>query len=424
MTLMVDPDLFSTFMTKISEFGTSPGGGLNREAGTTHHGQARDWFFGQLRDRGYRIQIDEIGNVFAVLEAKDRVDAPVVMVGSHLDSQPFGGRFDGAYGVIAAFTAVEALRADAEAMGVSPECSFVIVDWMNEEGARFQPSLLGSSVYCGELGLNYALTLCDGVGLNVEDELERIGYRGTDVAPRADFYIEMHVEGNDALEKADLQIGPFTRYWGAIKIRAAMHGETSHTGPTLMQDRRDATLAAAYAIVGTREISNRRDGALYSSCGRLVIQPNSPNMVADLATMFIELRSPDPDELQAAEAELMEVLRDSADMAGVTHEVISIDRREAGAFDPRLVALCEEQAESLGLGTMRLETIGGHDAVPISRKMPGIVIAIPSVGGVIHHPDEYSKPEDLINGANVLARMILAIERAGGDLDMTLKDRA
>lgn len=424
MTLTVDPDLFSTFMKKISEFGATPDGGLNREAGTTHHGQARDWFFGQLCDRGYRIQIDEIGNVFAVLEAKDRDDAPVIMVGSHLDSQPFGGRFDGAYGVIAAFTAVEALRADAEAMGVSPECSFVIVDWMNEEGARFQPSLLGSSVYCGELGLNYALTRCDGVGLNVEDELERIGYRGKDVAPRADFYIEMHVEGNDALEKADLQIGPFTRYWGAIKIRAAMHGETSHTGPTLMHDRRDATLAAAYAIVGTREISNRRDGALYSSCGRLVIQPNSPNMVADLATMFIELRSPDPDELQAAEAELMEVLRDSADMAGVTHEVISIDRREAGAFDPRLVALCEEQAESLGLGTMQLETIGGHDAVPISRKMPGIVIAIPSMGGVIHHPTEYSKPEDLINGANVLASMILAIERAGGDLDMALKDRA
>ncbi|WP_223427472.1 Zn-dependent hydrolase [Tateyamaria pelophila] len=424
MTLTVDPDLFSSFMEKISDFGSTSDGGLNREAGTTDHGLARDWFFGQLRDRGYQIRIDEIGNVFAVLEANAREDTPVIMVGSHLDSQPFGGRFDGAYGVIAAFAAVEALRAEAEASGAPPSCSFVIVDWMNEEGARFQPSLLGSSVYCGELGLNYALTRCDGAGLTVGDELERTGYRGKDAAPRADIYIELHVEGNDELEKTNLQIGPFARYWGALKIRAAMHGETAHTGPTLMRDRRDATLAAAHAIVGTREISDRRDGALYSSCGRLVIQPNSPNMVADLATMFLELRSPDPDDLHAAEVELMEVLRESAAKVGVTHEVISIDRREAGAFDPRLVALCERQAEALGLGTMQLETIGGHDAVPVSRKMPGIVIAIPSVGGVIHHPTEYSKPEDLMNGANVLAGMIHAIAQAGGDLDRTLGDNA
>lgn len=421
MTLTVDSDLLSSFMDKISQFGATPDGGLNREAGTSDHGRARDWFFAELRTRGYRVHIDAIGNVFAVLRSDASEYAPVIMVGSHLDSQPFGGRFDGAYGVVAAFAAVETLRAEADVSDVPLECSFVIVDWMNEEGARFQPSLLGSSVYCGELGLNYALSRCDGAGLSVGDELDRIGYRGTDPAPRADIYIELHVEGNDALEKAALQIGPFTRYWGALKIRAAMQGETSHTGPTLMQDRRDATLAAAYAIAGTREISDRRDGALYSSCGRLVIQPNSPNMVADLATMFLELRSPDPDELQAAETELMTVLQESADKAGVTHEVISIDRRAAGAFDPRLVALCEKQAGALGLGTMPLETIGGHDAVPVSRKMPGIVIAIPSVGGVIHHPTEYSRPEDLLNGANVLAGMIRAIETTGGDLDKALE---
>ncbi|MFK7881522.1 Zn-dependent hydrolase [Roseobacter sp.] len=422
MTLKVDPDQLTSFMDGISKFGATPDGGLNREAGTPDHGNARDWFFGELRTRGYEVQIDGIGNVFAVLKANSVEDSPVVMVGSHLDSQPFGGRFDGAYGVIAAFLAVEALRAEADAEGVPLGCRFVIVDWMNEEGARFQPSLLGSSVYCNELGLNYALTRCDGAGLSVSDELERIGYRGTDPAPHADIYIELHVEGNDELEKADLQIGPFTRYWGALKIRAAMQGETSHTGPTLMHDRRDATLAAAHAIIGAREISDRRDGALYSSCGRLVVQPNSPNMVADLATMFLELRSPDPDELSAAEAELMQVLKDSADKAGVNHEVISIDRREAGSFDPRLVALCERQAKTLGLGTMQLETIGGHDAVPVSRRMPGIVIAIPSVDGVIHHPTEYSKPEDLLNGANVLAGMIQAIEQAGGDLDQALRD--
>jgi len=421
MTIKVDPALLTHFMDQISTFGATPEGGLNREAGTRDHAAARDWFFGELRRRGYQTRVDAIGNVFAILQAEGATDAPVIMVGSHLDSQPFGGRFDGAYGVVAAFVAVEALREQAE--GAPLGCTFVVVDWMNEEGARFQPSLLGSSVYCGEIGLNYALSRVDGDGVTVGDALESGGYRGTDEAPAADIYLEMHVEGNDELEKANLQIGPFSRYWGALKIRAAMHGETAHTGPTLMRDRKDATLAAAHAIVGVREISDRRGGALYTSCGRLVIQPNSPNMVADRATMFLELRSPDPDELAAAEAELMQVLADSAARAWVTHEVISIDRRAAGAFDPRLVTLCERQSAALGLGTMQLETIGGHDAVPVSRRMPGIVITVPSVGGVIHHPTEYSTPQDLCNGANVLAGMIAAIHVAGGDLDKTLETR-
>lgn len=422
MTISVDPALLTHFMDRISTFGATPEGGLNREAGTPDHAAARDWFFGQLRQRGYDIRVDAIGNVFGILPSGGGPDAPVIMLGSHLDSQPFGGRFDGAYGVVAAFVAVEALR--AQAADAPLDCTFVVVDWMNEEGARFQPSLLGSSVYCGEIGLNYALARSDGDGITVAEALERGGYRGTDAAPRADIYVEMHIEGNDALEKANLQIGPFTRYWGALKIRAAMHGETAHTGPTLMQDRKDATLAAAHAIVGAREISDRRGGALYSSCGRLVIRPNSPNMVADLATMFLELRSPDADDLAAAEAELMQVLADSAARAGVTHEVISIDRRAAGSFDPRLVALCEQQSAARGLGTMHLETIGGHDAVPVSRKMPGIVIAVPSVGGVIHHPTEYSTPQDLLNGANVLAGMIARISASGGDLDKALETLA
>lgn len=417
MTIAVDMSLLTRMMEAVSAFGATPDGGLNRQAGSTEHGQARDWFRERLAESGYAIQVDAIGNLYGILRQPGDAPRPTVMVGSHLDSQPFGGRFDGTYGVIAAFVAVEAVRAHAGLTGQPLNVDFIIVDWMNEEGARFQPSLLGSSTYCGELGLNYALSRADGEGLSVGGELERTGYRGTDPFPHADAYVEIHIEGDDALEKAELQIGPFTRYWGALKIRAAMLGETAHTGPTRMQDRKDAGLGAALVQVGLREIARRRDDALYTSCGRLVLEPNSPNMVPDRATMFIELRSPDPVALAEAELELMELLAESAQQARLSHEVISIDRREAGSFDARLVELCEKEAARRGLGTMHLETIGGHDAVPVSRKMPGIVFAIPSVGGVIHHPTEFSHDEDLLGGANVLAGMLWSLNAAEGDLD-------
>lgn len=417
MTIAVDMSLLTRMMEAVSAFGATADGGLNRQAGSTEHGRARDWFREKLVESGYTIRIDAIGNLYGALHQPGDIPRPTIMVGSHLDSQPFGGRFDGTYGVIAAFVAVEAVRKHASRTGQPLNVDFIIVDWMNEEGARFQPSLLGSSAYCGELGLNYALSRVDGEGLSVGGELERIGYRGTDPFPHADAYVEIHIEGNDELEKAGLQIGPFSRYWGALKIRAAMLGETAHTGPTRMQDRKDAGLGAALVQVGLREIARRRDDRLYTSCGRLVIEPNSPNMVPDRATMFIELRSPDPVALAEAEQELMELLAESAQQAQLTYEVISIDRREAGSFDPRLVELCEKEAARRGLGTMQLETIGGHDAVPVSRKMPGLVFAIPSVGGVIHHPTEFSSDEDLLGGANVLAGMLWELNAVDGNLD-------
>jgi beta-ureidopropionase / N-carbamoyl-L-amino-acid hydrolase len=411
----IDAALLDRLMTDVSRFGTTGDGGVDRQAGSTAHGEARDWFRSELEARGYEVRIDAIGNLFGLLNFAGG-NAPLVMTGSHLDSQPAGGRFDGAYGVVAALAALESLRAAVAAGAPAPGCNFCIVDWMNEEGARFQPSLLGSGVYAGELNLEYALSRVDGDGHSVRDELERTGYLGTDPAPRANVYVEFHIEGDDALEKAGLTIGPFARYWGAVKYRVVMKGERAHTGPTAMPSRRDAGLGAAHVIVGLREMSNSRDGALYTSVGRLVVEPNSPNMIPDRATMFIELRAPDPTMLEDAERELKALLESSAAAARVECEVLSVDRRPAGAFDPHLVRLAEQEAAVRGLGTMQLDTIGGHDAVPVSRTCPAVVVTVPSVGGVIHHPDEFSRPGDLEAGANVLLGMLAALGAAGGDV--------
>lgn len=416
---VVDADMLLAMMDEISVFGATGDGGLDRQAASTEHGRARDWLCDRLRARGYATRVDRIGNLFGLLEWSGTA-APMVLSGSHLDSQPCGGRFDGTYGVLAAFAAIEAVRSHARDTGVTPAVNFGVVDWLNEEGARFQPSLLGSSVYAGELELDYALSRRDGDGLSVGDELRRTGYDGTDDAPDAAAYVEFHIEGNTELEETGRQIGPFARYWGAYKYRVAMIGEKAHTGPTAMHLRKDAGLGAAHVIAGLRAMSDARDGALYTSVGRLVVEPNSPNMVPDRATMFIELRSPDPAALDAAETELMQLLDDAATRARVGHEILSTDKRPAGAFDPRLVALSEAEAAKLGFQTMRLDTIGGHDAVPLSRVCPSIVVAVPSVGGILHHPAEFTAPQDLVNGANLLAQMLWRLNASGGDLDAAL----
>ena len=409
----IDAGLLAALMDKVSEFGSTGDGGLDRPALTDNHKAARDWFAAEMRGRGYTVLVDAIGNLFGRIDLAGP-DAPVVMIGSHLDSQPLGGRFDGAYGVIAGLAAVETFRREA----VEPRCNYIIADWMNEEGARFQPSLLGSSVFAGAVPLDWALERRDRDGKSVAEELRRTGYAGSDAAPRPDLYLEVHIEGDDKMEKAGARIAPFLRHWGALKIRIEVTGEQNHTGPTPMQDRKDAVLGAAYIIAFVRELADTAADTLYSSVARLDVSPNSPNIVPGKAVLFAELRSPEPAMLEWSEARLRAALPALAARASVTAEIVAVDRRPAGRFDPRLVALSEAVADDFGYPRIRLDTIAGHDAVAVNAILPAIVVAVPSVGGVIHRNDEYTSPEDLAAGGDVLVEMIRRIDRSGGDLNL------
>lgn len=408
----IDAALLNELMEKVSEFGSTGDGGVDRPVLTDEHKAARDWFAAELRARGYRVLVDSIGNLFGQIDLAGP-GAPLVMVGSHLDSQPKGGRFDGAYGVVAALAAIESFRRDASA----PRCNYVIADWMNEEGARFQPSLLGSSVFAGAIDLDWALARLDREGKTVGEELARTGYKGSDPAPRPDLYLEIHVEGDSLMEKSGARIAPFVRHWGALKVRIEVTGEQNHTGPTLMKDRRDAVLGAAHIIAFVRELADTATDTLFTSVARVDISPNSPNIVPGKAVLFCELRAPEPAMLEWSESRLRAALPDLAGRAFVTAEIVSVDRRAAGKFDPRLVALTEAVADDFGYPQMRLDTIGGHDAVAVNPVIPAIVVAVPSVGGVIHRNDEYTSPEDLAAGGDVLVEMIRRIDAAGGDLE-------
>ncbi len=392
-------------MEEVSRFGGGPDGAMTRLTLSAEDRAARDWLKALFAREGLALKIDGIGNMFGLLDWAGP-DAPTIMTGSHLDSQPNGGRFDGAYGVVAACAAVKAVRQAVERAGMRPRANICIVNWTNEEGARFQPSLLGSGVYTGEIDPAAALARKDGEGVGVGDALDGIGYRGDSAPAIPDAYIELHIEGSSKLEEAGLRFAAFHRFWGATKYRLAFVGRQAHTGPTPMAERHDALLAAAHLVVALKGLADRAGTELHTSVGRLEVSPNSPNVVPGEAVCFIELRSGSADVLAAAETEMKVMIAQAAVAAGVSFEVRAIDRRRAGPMNPGLVRLASEVARAQGEETLMLDTIGGHDGVSLAAVCPSLVVAVPSVGGVIHHPTEFTSESDRELGATILAGML------------------
>ena len=349
-------------------------------------------------------------------------DAPWLLTGSHVDSQPNGGRFDGTYGVLASTIAALALRDRLSEAGERPAMNLAVVAWTNEEGARFQPSVLGSSAYVGAIELDWALARVDAAGVSVRDALEAIGFRGTDApAPMPAAYVELHIECGPELELAGRRLGVFDRWWGCRKLEIRFTGAPAHTGPTPMRERRDALLAAASVVTGVRRLVGEfPEGALHTSVGRIEVKPNSPNVVPSEATIYLELRSADPAVLTTAFERTTELIGRSADEAKVDWAFDRDELRAPGVFAPGLQRLAHAVASELGEPAMTLDTIAAHDAVPLARVCPSIVVATPSVGGICHAPEEYTAPEDLALGMDLLAGMLERLLVEGpGQLAMT-----
>lgn len=410
--VQIDAGRLQAMMEAVSAFGGGGDGSMTRLALSAEDGAARDWLAAWFRENGFVPLVDRIGNQFGRLDLSGG-NAPTVMVGSHLDSQPNGGRFDGALGVIAACEAIRAVRESLAERGQRAACNFVVANWTNEEGARFQPSLLGSSVFAGTAELPWALERRDGDGVSVRQALEAIGYAGTDSLGIPDAFIELHIEGGPVLEREGLPFGAFSRYWGATKYRLAFIGRQAHTGPTPMAERRDALLAAAYLIADLKDMAADHGLDLHTSVGRLEVFPNSPNTVPSEAVLYIELRSGSPRILEEAEATLKARITAAAGRAGVEAEVRSIDLRPAGSMHPGLVRLAERAGAGRSARTRHLDTIGGHDAISLAAVCPAIVLAVPCRNGVMHHPTEFAAPEDQAFGTQVLADMLMILATEG-----------
>jgi len=401
---------FLDLFERTSRIGATALGGLHRLTASSDDGEVRTLFCDWLRAEGFEVRVDAIGNIFGLMTFDP--DAAYVMCGSHLDSQPTAGRFDGIYGVLAGALAIRRLaRASAET-GDKPLHNLCVVNWTNEEGARFQPSLTGSSVFIGAMPLQAALDLEDGDGITLGDALTDIGFAGTTPfdLPVAS-YAEIHVEQGRALEAKKLAIGVVRETWAVSKWRVSFIGEQNHTGPTPMAERKDALLAAAHAIVHVREESGRHGLAMHSSVGRMEIYPNSPNVVPSRTTLLIELRSRDVSLLDQGDRRLEARLKEIAAETGTRVIVEDQQLRQPGKLHETLSDLALQTCEQLGLAAETSVTVAGHDAINLSRVCPTSLVFIPSENGLSHNEAEFTSVQDMENGLRFLTGFLARLSQ-------------
>lgn len=390
----------------MSTFGATPGGGVDRQAGTFVDGQTRTWFRGLVEGHGFDVRYDVVGNQFALLELAP--GAPYIAVGSHLDSQPLGGRFDGAYGVLAGAHAAIRLKQRLAAEGTEPAFNIAVINWFNEEGCRFKPSMMGSSVFTGKLPAEQVLATTDPHGTTVREALEAIGTIG-DFSLDLAAYVEIHIEQGRSLEDAGLTIGLVESTWGANKYEFIVHGEQAHTGATVIADRHDALLGASSLVAAAREIADEfstDEHSVITSCGEFTVYPNSPVVVASRVELLVDVRSTDPDVLAAADAELHRRVAEIERKASVRIERGAEHVWAAKAYDEAGMRLAAKSAEALELPYGTVRTLAGHDSTNMKDIVPTIMLFVPSVEGISHNEKELTNDDDMLAGVDLLTEVL------------------
>ncbi|MGP5163174.1 M20 family metallo-hydrolase [Arthrobacter rhombi] len=398
---------FLTDFRSMSTFGATAGGGVDRQAGTAADGQTRNWFRGLVEGHGFEVRYDAVGNQFALLELVP--GAPYVALGSHLDSQPLGGRFDGAYGVLTAAHAAIRLQQVAE----GAKFNIAVINWFNEEGCRFKPSMMGSSVFTGKLPADQVLQTTDPQGTTVREALESIGTIG-DFSLDVAAYLEIHIEQGRSLEDQGLTIGLVESTWGANKYEFVVHGEQAHTGATIIADRHDALLGASLLVAAARDIADEystEDHAVITSCGEFTVFPNSPVVVASRVNLLVDLRSIDPDVLATADAELHRRIAAIEQRASVSIERGAEHIWAAKAYDAAGMELAAASAETLGLSHGTVRTLAGHDSTNMKDIVPTIMLFVPSVEGISHNEKELTSDEDMLAGVDLFTELLGRVVR-------------
>jgi N-carbamoyl-L-amino-acid hydrolase len=403
--LELDRDRFVETMRRQAAIGGTDDGGLHRLALSDADRRARDWFVSELEALDLEVRVDAFGNTFGYRPGSDP-EAGTVLVGSHLDSQPDGGVYDGALGVVAA---LELLRTMAE-REVATERGVEVVNWTNEEGSRFQPAMQGSGVWAGAFDLETAYETRDGDGAVLGDELERVGYRGeTPASPQRDYeaYLELHVEQGPVLEAAGADVGVVTGIVGSRWGAATFRGAADHAGPTPMHHRSDALVAAADFVTAVRRLPSRLGDRTVATVGSLDVEPDSINVVPAAATVTWDVRDPSDDLLDRARSLVRDEAAHAARREGVDVSQEDRMRVEAVDFADRPVDAVAAAASTLGYDARRLRSGAGHDALYAAEVCDtGMVFAV-SEDGVSHSPAEFTSWDDCYRAANTLATAAL-----------------
>jgi len=401
----------------MSTFGATDGGGVDRQAATAPDGAQRAWLADWLTTRGFRIEFDSVGNQFGLYEFIP--GAPYVLTGSHMDSQPLGGRYDGAYGVLASAHAAARVVEGLHRSATVPKFNIGVVNWFNEEGSRFKPSMMGSSVFTGKLPAAAALATPDARGVTVREALETIGTIGSYPGPQPAAYAEIHIEQGRTLENEGITIGLVESTWAAEKFEFIVHGDQSHTGSTIMADRKDALLGAALLTVFARELSERfssryPSAPLHTSVSEMTIEPNSPVVVAREVRLHLDMRSPDQSVAIAASDELLAQIPLFEKRANVAIKQVAAHSWGNKDYQRQGVKLAMEACEELGLTHREVMTVAGHDSVNMKDIVPTVMLFVPSVEGISHNEREFTRDEDACAGVDLLARVITKLSL--GDL--------
>ena len=385
--------------------GATAKGGVRRLTLTDVDKRARDRFRSECEAMGLTVRVDAIGNMFARRPGRDPSRAPVLF-GSHLDSQPSGGKFDGALGVIAGLEVMRSLND----LGIATEAPLELINWTDEEGSRFGHSLMGSGVWAGVFTLDKALGLTDTEGTTVGNALDDIGYRGTEAAApfRADAYFELHIEQGPFLERESKQIGIVTGAQAQVWYDAVTIGQDSHAGTTPPSTRKDALVCAAKIIYLVDRTMRARGEDGRGTVGQLLVSPNSRNVVPGEVRFSVEFRHPSDAEIDVLDAQFPPAAQAIAQACGVTLELTKLFKIPAQPFEPGCVDLVRQAATRRGYSTREIVSGAAHDAVYVARHVPTAMIFTPCKDGLSHNEAESIEPEEAEAGCQVLFEAVVA----------------
>ncbi len=403
------PRLWDTLMA-MAEIGATPKGGVKRLTLTEVDKAGRQRFTAWCEELSLTMRVDAMGNMFARREGRDPKRLPVLL-GSHLDSQPTGGKFDGALGVIAGLEVMRSLND----LNITTEAPIELVNWTDEEGSRFGHSLMGSGVWAGIFPLEEAYGFTDLDGVNVSEALDSIGYKGAHPAAPfpADAYFELHIEQGPILEREGKQIGIVTGAQGQVWYDAVITGQDAHAGTTPPSARRDALVAAARVIALVDDLmrampsfTGGEDGR--GTVGQLQVLPNSRNVVPGEVRFSIEFRHPDDAQVQALMARFPAEAEALVAQNGCRLELTKLFDIPAQPFDPSCVELVRQAAARLGYPAREIISGAGHDAVYVARRVPAAMIFTPCKDGLSHNEAESILPEEAEAGCQVLFEAVVA----------------
>jgi len=396
-------------LMETAKFGATAKGGICRLTLSDSDRDVRDWFKARIESLGCTLTVDDMGVMYGRRRGR-RDDLPPIALGSHLDTQPTGGKFDGALGTLAALEVIRTLQA----AGYETYAPIEIVNWTNEEGARFAPALIASGVYAGAFDRDWAYARKDRSGMTFGEALGQIGYRGSEACGARKFsaFFELHIEQGPILEREGTDIGVVTGVQGARWFDCTFTGQEAHTGSTPMSDRRNALVGAARAVEAIDSIARVHAPFAVATVGMLEVTPNSRNVVPGYVFFTIDARHPTNSTLDAMESDIRNALRKISVDLSLGSTVERIWSQEPTVFDSGCVDAVRTAAATCGYRARDIVSGALHDAAYVARVAPAAMIFVPCRDGISHNEEEFSSPAQCEKGAQVLLQTVLAYDRA------------